>query len=626
MCGITGIAAFGNQRSPGYERLKAMCDTIAHRGPNEEGLHIVDGVAIGMRRLAIIDLAGGSQPIFNEDRSIRVVYNGEIYNFKDLRRSLQRLGHAFQTNTDTEVIVHAYEEYGSAFPKYFKGMFAFALHDANQQKLFLVRDQIGIKPLFYAYSHHYLIWGSEIKAILASRLVDRALDVDALGEFISWEYVPGERTLFREIRKLEAGCMLEVELRSPSCNPRPYWDLPLNSEPPARSEKEWADAVDVKLRESVKRQLVSDVPLGAFLSGGVDSSLVVASMGRAKTFSIGFDDPSYNELKWARKVAAHLEVEHIDDIISPDVVSLFYQLMYYMDDPIGDFSIFPTYLVSRHARKHVTVALSGDGGDELFGGYETYLANSIALRYRQVPDFVRKRIIEPFINSFKPRPKKKGLVNKALRFIEGMGHPEALSHARWRLFVGELARQILFTPEALRKIETPAASHILKLMKRAEDCDQLNRSLYVDLKSYLVDNCLVKLDRMSMAVSLEARVPYLDTEMVELAFQIPGALKISGGKTKELLKEVASRYIPAPCVYRPKEGFSIPIKNWLRTQLLAIMQEFLNTSDIKSQGVFLPAAVERLKKEHLAGAANHSHILWSLIVFQAWQRRWLEGG
>ena len=625
MCGIAGIAFFDDQRSVSIRTLQQMCDTIRHRGPDDEGLDVRDGVGIGMRRLSIIDVTGGHQPIYNEDGTVRVVYNGEIYNFKELRCRLQQRGHVFRTNTDTEVIVHAYEEYGSDFPKYFNGMFAFSLHDCQRQKLFLVRDQIGIKPLFYAYNHKHLIWGSEIKAILASRRVNGTLDVDALGEFLAWEYVPGEKTLFREIRKLEPGCMLEVDIARPECKPRTYWDVPLNGAPAVKSECEWLDAVDAKLKTSVRRQLVSDVPLGAFLSGGVDSSLVVAAMGGAKTFSIGIDDPSYNELAWARKVAKHLGVDHTDDIIKPRVVDLFDQLMYHMDDPIGDFSIFPTYLVSRHARKYVTVALSGDGGDELFGGYETYLADGMARRYEQIPAFVRKRLIEPVIHSLKPRPEKKGLVNKALRFVEGMGHPKELSHARWRIFAGEAVRRTVFTEDACNQIQTPVSAHIIELLKKAAHCDPLNRSLYVDLKSYLVDNCLVKVDRMSMAVSLEARVPYLDTEMVELAFQIPGSLKVSGGETKKLLKKIASRHVPKECVYRPKEGFSVPIKNWLGTQFLPLMQELLNPGKIKSQGVFQPETIERLKQEHLSGAANHSHILWSLMVFQAWRKRWLAG-
>jgi asparagine synthase (glutamine-hydrolysing) len=602
-----------------------MCDTLSHRGPDDEGMDIRNNIAMGMRRLSIIDVKGGSQPIFNEDGSIRTVYNGEIYNFRELRRELEARGHVFLTQTDTEVIVHAYEEYGSDFPNYFNGMFAFALHDSARRKLFLVRDHIGIKPLYYCFNGKHIVWGSEIKALLASGLVDRDLDIDALGEFLAWEYVPGKKTLLKAVQKLEPGEMIEIELDRPACNPQAYWDVPPAQESLLKKATDWEEEIDQKIKECVQRQLVSDVPLGAFLSGGVDSSLVVASMGRAKTFSIGFDDPSYNELKWARKVAAHLGVDHVDDIIKPDVVSLFEDLMYYMDDPIGDFSIFPTYLVSRHARKTVTVSLSGDGGDELFGGYETYLADGKAQQYAYVPAVFRKQLIEPLIKSLKPRPAKKGLINKAKRFVEGLEHPKDLSHARWRIFTGEAVRQDLFTQEALSELVTPAASHIMELFARAGDRQPLNRSLYVDLKSYLCDNCLVKVDRMSMAVSLESRVPFLDKELVELAFHVPANLKVSNGKTKVLLKRIAARHVPQDCVYRPKEGFSIPIKNWLNFQLRPTMEELLSSKQIEKQGLFQAHTIERLKREHLTGVANHSHIIWPLMVFQAWRRRWLEG-
>ncbi|MBE9573020.1 MAG: asparagine synthase (glutamine-hydrolyzing) [Proteobacteria bacterium] len=625
MCGIAGIAVFDGAPSPTWEQLKAMCDTLSHRGPDEEGMDIRNNVAIGMRRLSIIDVKGGSQPIFNEDRSIRTVFNGEIYNFRELRRELESMGHVFLTKTDTEVIVHAYEEYGSDFPKYFNGMFAFVLHDSAKRKLFLVRDHIGIKPLYYSFNGKYIVWGSEIKALLASGLIERDLDIDALGEFLAWEYVPGNGTLLKAVRKLEPGEMIEINLDCPICNPQAYWDVPMPPDSSSMTAVEWEEAIDLKIRECVRRQLVSDVSLGAFLSGGVDSSLIVASMGNARTFSIGFDDPSYNELKWARKVAAHLGVDHVDAIIKPDVVNLFEHLMYYMDDPIGDFSIFPTYLVSQHARKHVTVTLSGDGGDELFGGYETYLAEGKAQQYAYVPAFFRKKIIEPLVKSLKPRPIKKGLVNKAKRFVEGLEHPVDLSHARWRIFAGEAIRRELFTDDALAELVTPVASHILKLFHRAGNRQPLNRSLYVDLKSYLCDNCLVKVDRMSMAVSLEARVPFLDKELVELAFCVPDHLKVSNGKTKVLLKRVAARHVPAACVYRPKEGFSIPIKNWLSNELRPLMEELLDNRLIEEEGLFRAPIIERLKREHMVGLANHSHILWSLMVFQAWRRRWLVG-
>jgi asparagine synthase (glutamine-hydrolysing) len=624
MCGIAGVAALNGSPPPTLEQLKVMCDTIYHRGPDQDGMHVQDGVALGMRRLSIIDLSGGRQPIFNQARTILTVFNGEIYNFRELRRDLEAKGYKFATKTDTEVIVYAYEEYGADFPKYLNGMFAIALHDTVKQKLFLVRDHLGIKPLYYSYNSRYLVWGSEIKVLLASGLVDRTLDLDALGEYFAWEYVPGKATLFKDIRKLEAGEMLEIDLQQPQCEPRPFWDVPTPSEM-MLSPSEWADRVEAQIQKSVEMQLVSDVPLGAFLSGGVDSSLIAACMGRAKTFSIGFDDPSYNELGWSQKVANHLNMDHITEVIRPNVGELFDHLMYFMDDPIGDFSIFPTYLVSKLARQHVTVSLSGDGGDELFGGYETYLADEKARQYQRIPAIFRHGLIEPIIKSLKPRPAKKGLVNKAKRFIEGLEHPADLSHARWRIFAGDAIRQALFTPSAQQQLVSPAAAHILDLFERAGNRQPLNRSMYVDVKSYLSDNILVKVDRMSMAVSLESRVPFLDPDVVELAFQVPDQLKVADGTTKVLLKSVAARRIPSECIYRPKEGFSIPIKNWLCNEFRPLMEDLLSPKEIQNQGIFQPQTIERLKQEHLAGVANHSHILWSMIVFQSWRKQWLEG-
>ncbi len=600
-----------------------MCDVIYHRGPDADGIDVRAGVGLGMRRLSIIDLAGGNQPIFNEDRSILCVFNGEIYNFKEVRATLEGRGHRFRTNSDTEVIVHAYEEYGDDFPVHLNGMFAIALHDTRKKRLLLVRDHIGIKPLYYSFSGSHLVFGSEIKCLLASGHVERRLHIDALGQFLAWEYIPGSMTLLEQVHKLEPASILAIDLRAPEIRPRVYWDIP-PEEPSSLSPVQWEERVDSLLDTCVQRQRISDVPLGAFLSGGVDSSLVAAAMPGARTFSIGFDDPSYNELGWARKVAEHLGVDHRDEIIQPDILELFDHLMYFMDDPIGDFSIFPTFLVSRLARKHVTVALSGDGGDELFGGYETYLADGMARRYGRVPAPVRRGLIEPLIRSLKPRAAKKGLVNKAKRFIEGLEQPEELSHARWRIFAGELEQARLFTREAADQVVTPVGAHIERLFVAAGDRHPLNRSLYVDTRSYLCDNILTKVDRMSMAVSLEARVPYLDTELVELAFAMPADLKVHKGETKTLLKKVAARHLPRECVYRPKEGFSIPIKQWLTTTLRPLVEDLLAERRIREQGIFQAGRVEQLKKEHCSGQANHSHILWALIMFQSWQQRWLE--
>ena len=600
-----------------------MCSTIRHRGPDDDGIGLAENVGIGMRRLSIIDIAGSRQPIFNEDRSVRTVFNGEIYNYRELRKSLSARGHQFRTSGDTETIVHAYEEYGRDFPNHLNGMFGIALHDANTHSLHLVRDHLGIKPLYYYLTNDFVVWGSEVKALLASGLVNPELDEDAASQFLTWEYVPGAATLMKGVRKLKPGEMLSIDLSTGRADLVQYWDIP-----PAwashRSESEWADAVEHQIVESVRAQMVSDVPLGAFLSGGVDSSLVTSAMGHAQTFSIGFDDPSYNELSYSQEVAEHLGLDHITEVIEPRVVEMFDSLMYHLDDPIGDFSIFPTYLVSKLARKHVTVALSGDGGDELFGGYDTYVANAMAHRYERIPAAVRKGIIEPAIDLIPPTSAKKGLVNKAKRFIEGAALSPALQHCRWRKFIDEDTRIALFTNDALASMKTAPDAHIVELFANAGDRSDLDRSLYVDVKSYLCDNILTKVDRMSMAVSLEARVPLLDKNLVELAFDVPADLKVSGGTTKVLLKKIAARHVPERCVYRQKEGFSIPIKNWLGTQFRPLVDELLGRNRIRDAGLFDVAMVEAFKDQHLSGRFNHSHILWSLIVFEAWRDKWLS--
>lgn len=623
MCGIAGVAGLAPGIAVSREQIVAMCSVMEHRGPDDDGIGIAENVGLGMRRLSIIDVAGSKQPIFNEDRTVRTVFNGEIYNFRELRAELTRRGHQFQTSGDTETIVHAYEEYGSDFPNHLNGMFAIALHDSREKKLYLVRDHLGIKPLYYSLTDACLVWGSEVKVILASGLVQPELSTDAINQFLTWEYVPGSGTLMKNVHKLEPGQMLSLDLGTGRASVDQYWDIP-DYHSVDRSEAEWADAVERKIMECVRAQMVSDVPLGAFLSGGVDSSIVAAGMGRAKTFSIGFEDPSYNELEYSKRVAEHLGVDHVTEVIKPHVVDLFDKLMFHLDDPIGDFSIFPTYLVSRLARRHVTVALSGDGADELFGGYETFVANDLARRYQAVPRFVRSGVIEAAVNRLRPRSAKKGFVNKAKRFVEGAAQSPELGHCRWRKFLDDQTRQALFTGEASSGFGTPTDGHILALFDRAGKRPELDRSLYVDVKSYLSDNILTKVDRMSMAVSLETRVPYLDKDLVELAFQVPPELKVNHGKTKVMLKQIAARHVPSSCVYRQKEGFSIPIKNWLGTQFRPLLEDLLDANRIRQAGIFESSTIEALKNEHLTGAANHSHLLWGLIVFEAWRDKWLR--
>lgn len=623
MCGIAGVVPLNGGTPADGARLGAMCATIVHRGPDDEGCDIRNGVALGMRRLSIIDVAGGHQPIFNEDRSVRVVFNGEIYNYRELRRELEAAGHHFYTASDTEVLVHLWEEYGPDFAARLNGMFAVALHDSKQGRFVLLRDHVGIKPLYFALTSRHLVFGSEIKAVLASGLTSRTLDLDALGQFLAWEYVPAPHTLLNEVRKLEPGTMLDVDLATSRATHRTWWRLPApGSAVSPLAPSEWEDAIDAKVQECVRRQLVSEVPLGAFLSGGVDSSLVVSAMGPVQTFSIGFDDPSYNEVAWSQKVARSLGVSHTVEVIRPDVVGLFEHLMPFLDDPIGDFSIFPTYLVSRLARQQVTVVLSGDGGDELFGGYETYAAQEKARAWQRIPGFLRRGVLEPVIAGLRPRPEKKGVVNKAIRFVEGLGHDERLGHARWRLFAGNALRRELFTPEAYQSLRMPVESHVLALANEAGPRSEIDRALYIDMKSYLSDNCLVKIDRMAMACSLEGRVPLLDPELIELAFGLPPELKLSHGHTKPLLKRVAARHVPRDCVYRPKQGFSIPIKHWLDGPLRPLVDDLLAPGRLKREGLFSVETVERLRREHSTGVANHSHVLWSLLVFEDWRRRW----
>lgn len=625
MCGIAGYATTDGAPSADEAKLRAMCDTLVHRGPDDQGLFIADNrrVAMGMRRLSIIDVNGGHQPIFNEDRSIMAVFNGEIYNYRELRNDLEARGHRFRTQSDTEVIVHLWEELGPNFVEHLNGMFAIALHDRRAGKLLLARDHMGIKPLYWSSTGTEFVFGSEIKSLLASGLIERQFDVDALRQYLSWEYVPAPRTLLQGVYKLEPAQLLELDLNTGQHRLARYWEVPRPDETTISwSDEQWQEVVVAQLDKSVKAQLISDVPLGGLLSGGVDSSLVASAMGPLKAFSIGFEETSYNELPWARKAAQHLGVEHHARIVDPSAGGLFDRLMQFMDDPIADFSVFPTYLVSELAREHVKVALSGDGGDELFAGYETFIAQRSARTWNMIPKALRNRIIAPIVDAIPPTEAKKSPTNKLKRFVEGAQLPSDLSHARWRIFVTEAQSAALLSPDAMTRAPTDLGAHIRELTHRASSRTELDQQLYVDLRSYLPDNCLTKIDRMSMAVSLETRVPLLDKDLVSLAFKAPGHLKLGSGGLKTLLKRIAEERIPRACIYRQKQGFSMPTKTWLKTGYRPLMEDLLSSQKLKSEGLFNTAFVERLKQEHLANRANHSHVLWALMVFQDWRQRW----
>ncbi|MDZ7357457.1 MAG: asparagine synthase (glutamine-hydrolyzing) [candidate division KSB1 bacterium] len=623
MCGICGMIWSDPNRSVDQMVIQKMCDVIVHRGPDEEGNYVTGNVGLGMRRLSIIDLDTGKQPISNEDDTLWIVFNGEIYNFQEIRDELEKRGHRFKTRSDTETILHAYEQYGEACVQLLNGMFAFAIWDSRDQSLFLARDRLGKKPLYYLHDKDRFIFGSEIKSILQAEDIPRRIDLEALDHFLTFEYIPAPLSIFQDIRKLPPAHTLkfkrgEIRVRS-------YWEMQLRSNG-ATPDQLKAQLRDL-LQDAVRLRLVSDVPLGAFLSGGIDSSTIVALMAQVmkepvKTFSIGFEDSTYNELHYARMIAEKFKTDHHEFIIKPDAVELSDTLLKFLDEPFGDFSIFPTYLVSKMARQYVTVVLSGDGGDELFAGYDTYIADKIARKYyQQLPNALRNGLLPKVLNWIPPSSKKKGLINRAKRFVEGMKVPEQLEHVRWMIFLQQAEKERLYASDIKSGLMGIDPYKFIKnyfANVSQNGTDAINRQMYVDVKTYLVDDILVKVDRMSMATSLEARAPFLDYRFVELAASIPGELKMQGKKTKVILKQAMEDLLPHEILYRGKEGFSIPIKNWLKKELKPLMMDTLASDKLKREGFFNPDYVQQLIKQHLNGAENHSHRLWALIIFGRW--------
>jgi asparagine synthase (glutamine-hydrolysing) len=630
MCGICGIVRPAHGAAFSRNLIAGMCDTIVHRGPDDEGIYIDDRAGLGNRRLSIIDVEGGHQPLSNEDGSIWIAYNGEAYNFAEARDALRVRGHVFTTRSDTETMVHAYEEWGApAFLERFRGMFAFALWDKRKETLLLIRDRIGIKPLYYTHlADGTLVFGSELKTILVHPGVRREVEPRALDLYLTLEYVPAPLSMFKNIFKLPAGHFLtwhdgRIEIKK-------YWDLKPNPHP----DKPVAlaavqDELYSILKESIKLRLVSDVPLGAFLSGGIDSSAVVGLMRELgasplRTFSIGFKDQTYNELAHARRIAEQFETDHEELILEPKALELTEKLIRHLDEPLGDFSIFPTYLVSEMARRHVTVALSGDGGDELFAGYEHYQAQRLAGR----PGVAfAARAAGTVTGRMRPSPQKKGTWNKIRRFTQAFDHDSGHRHFRWMMFLSEGMKKELYSPALQAAIDgvgpisgrEPLAAHFAAM----DGFDPITGELYLDLKTYLVDDIMVKVDRMSMAASLEAREPLLDHKLAEFAFSLPGHLKLHGSTTKWIFKKTLERLLPAETLTRKKEGFSIPIKHWLTTDLRDLMRETLSEKRLREGGWFESAPVQRMIDAHLAGRENYSHQLWALLVFEIWRENYL---
>ncbi len=627
MCGICGVMNFERERSIDEHELRRMNEAIFHRGPDQDGFYIKGRVGMGMRRLSIIDLSGGKQPIRNEDGSIWIVFNGEIYNYPELRADLEKRGHRFYTKADTEAIVHAYEEYGHDCPNKLNGMFAFAIWDERKQCLFIGRDRLGKKPLYYYHDRERLVFGSELKSILQVKSIPRRVSPEALDLYLTYEYIPAPHTIFADLKKLPAGHTITIHDNGKT-ELRRYWDLHFH-ENGHRPQELRQGLVDL-LQDAVKIRLMSDVPLGAFLSGGIDSSCIVALMARVmdqpvKTFSIGFEEGSYNELYYAREIARHFKTDHHEMIIRSNALEWTEKLVKHLDEPLGDFSIFPTFLVAQMARQHVTVALSGDGGDELFGGYDTYVADAMARKYRKLPAILRNELIPAVTRMIPPTEKKKGAINRLKRFVDGAVLPEDLQHVRWMIFLTEQEKSSLYG-DAMRTMARTTEAHdfIRHFFQRADSKDYVNRQLYVDLKTYLCDDIMVKVDRMSMATSLEARAPFLDYRVVEYAATIPGALKIQGTQTKKILKEAMKELLPPAIIGRGKEGFSIPIKNWLKNELRPMMLEVLSPAALKRDGFFNADHVQRLVNEHVQGVENHSHRLWALMVFGIWRNQYLQ--
>ena len=608
-----------------------MVETLRHRGPDDEGAVTLPGVGLGMRRLSIIDVAGGHQPFASEDNAVQLVANGEIYNHVELREDLIARGHRFRSRADVEVIVHGYEEFGVAVLDRLRGMFAFALWDGSNRRLFAARDRAGEKPLYYAQTPERLLFASEIKALLVRPDVSREVNLEALDQFLTYEYVLTPRTMFASVRTVPPAHYLLYQ--HGAVKVERYWDVA------SVSVRDWTDDEAAEaLRESLGRavsgQMMSDVPLGAFLSGGIDSSAIVAMMvdgtgaaaGPVNTFSMGFEAASYDELPYAREVATRFETHHREGMVDPDLSDLFGRLVTHFDQPFADVSLFPTYLVSQLAREHVTVALSGDGGDELFGGYDTYEAEAIARWVTMVVPDAAMPLVAEFTGMLPPSEKKKGLVNKIRRFTLGMAMaPRSIAQYRWMTFLDVGAKKRLYTP-ALQTalVDSDVYAPIRRQLRGAHTDDLLNRQLYTDLQVYLADDILVKVDRMSMATSLETRAPFLDVDVMELAFSMPGHLKIRSGERKYVLKRAMKGLLPESVLTRGKEGFSIPMKSWLRREWAPMMQDLLGPDRVGRRGWLEPAQVTRRVREHLAGTQNHAHLLFSLMVLERWALAFLD--
>jgi asparagine synthase (glutamine-hydrolysing) len=625
MCGIAGFvdswrAPAGATAESDFALVHGMCEVIRHRGPDDEGIHVEPGVGLGMRRLSIIDLSTGQQPIHNEDRTVWLVFNGEIYNYRELRAELEAAGHRFYTHSDTETIVHAYEQWGEDVFRRLRGMFGIALWDRARQTLLLGRDRSGMKPLHYAERGGRLYFGSEIKSLVTAGAVERTIDLQALDHYLSFLYVPRDRSMFKGVRKLPPGHFLRW--KNGRADVEAYWRIGA-SEPFHGSIDEAAVQLRTVLADAVRSHMISDVPLGAFLSGGVDSSAVVGLMAEAsdrpvQTFSIGFDDPRVDELEHARVVARHFGTDHHEFVVRPDGLAILDRLVDHFDEPFADSSAIPTWYVSEIARQHVTVVLSGDGGDELFGGYERYLP------HRRVAQFDRlgvpgARQLAGAISRVLPH----GATGR--NFLRHVSRETDARYLESVAFFHYDEKAALYSREVLRALngwnaETVLATHF----DRFAGLPAHSRMMKFDFETYLPEDVLTKVDRMSMAHSIESRVPLLDNEVIDFAATLPASFKIHQGRRKHVLKEAVRDLLPPGILERRKQGFEIPLGGWFRGGLTDVFSDVLGSARTRQRGYFQPGFVDRIVREHLSGRRDHTLRLWQLLIFELWHRQHLD--
>jgi len=626
MCGIVGLVR-NDGKAIDENLLARMNDAIRHRGPDEDGFYVNGSVGLAMRRLAIIDLKSGQQPIHNRDRTAWIVFNGEIYNYLELRQELEKLGHTFYTNSDTEAIIHAYDQYGSDCPKYLRGMFAFAIWDERTQELFLARDRVGKKPLLYADVNGQLIFGSEFSALLLHPDVSKEVQPEAIDCYLSFMCVPAPLTAYKSIRKLEPGNWLRW--KNGEVKVERYWQPDFSKKIDISEDEAGERVVDI-LRDSVKVRLMSEVPLGAFLSGGIDSSAVVALMSqesseRVKTFSIGFEEQDFSELHHARRVAEHVGAEHHEFIVRPDAMEILPLLVEHYGEPYADSSAVPTYYVARETRKHVTVALNGDGGDESFAGYERYAAMRLADNYARVPKFLRESMIRPAVGLIPTSELGRSRIRSGKRFLAAASMSKVDRYMRWVSTFDTTAKELLYSDAFKHETTTAyAKSFVDPWFMRANGSGIVDASLLADLMTYLPNDLLVKVDIASMAVSLEARSPFLDHHVIEFAASLPESLKLRRLTTKYLLKKVLRRLLPKENLNRRKMGFGVPIGHWFRGKMQPFLREVVLSEKALQRGLFKPESVRQLIDLHTTGGRDFSHQLWTLLMLELWFQRFID--